>query len=231
MKDFRAVALAVASEAVQRREVVAALLSGSIARGDAVPSSDVDLVFVTVPGVDLVGLRREVRDGVLVETVSHSEPEWRERFNRPNPRWIYAFLEAQVVHDDAGAADALIAEAADVRKRYRTPTSVLDELALGFWHGQAKLDRALASDDPCVRGYQASVAVDWIIDALFAAHDTPLPPASRRLDYLASVPLDREVDQNWSVLLTGDVETRLHAAAALIGWLRAILPEPDLTRI
>lgn len=231
MKDLRAVALAVAAEAVQRRQVIAVLLSGSIARGDAVPCSDVDLVFITIPGVDPVGLRREVRDGVLVETVSHSEPEWRERFNRPNPRWIYAFLEAQIVHDDTGTAGALIAEAADARKRYRTPTSVLDELALGFWHGQAKLDRALASDDPRVRGYQASIAVDWIIDALFAVHDAPLPPASRRLDYLASVPLDQEVDRNWSMLLTGDMETRLLAAAALIGWLRAILPEPDLVRI
>lgn len=227
MKDRRSVALAAAAEAVEGCEAVATLLSGSIARGDAVASSDVDLLLVTVDGAES-GMRREVREGVLVERVAYSEAEWRERFSRPTPRWLYAFLEAQILHDDSGIARRLISQAADARSSYRTPSGLLHAIAVEFWHGQAKLDRALTSPDPLARGYQASVAVDWIIDALFAVHHTPLPSASRRLHYLAGISLEPEVERNWSVLLTGDVDARLLASASLIAWLRAKLPTPRL---
>jgi predicted nucleotidyltransferase len=229
VSNLRAIATSVAAEAIERRDAIAVLLTGSVARGDAVASSDVDLIFVTAPGVDLAGMRRELRDDVLVETVARSEAEWRERFRRPTPRWVYAFVEAEVLFD-SGVAARLISDANDVKTGYLTPMSVLDDLAVGLWHGQGKLDRALASNDPVVRGYHAAVAVDWIIDALFAVHDIPLPAVSRRLDYLADVPLDPGVARDWSILLTGGVNERLETVATLIGWLRERLPEPELDR-
>lgn len=228
MSDFRAVATAAAIAAAERGDVLAVLLGGSVARGDAVATSDVDLIIVATPSSELVGVRRVFMEDVLVETVAHSVAGWRERFGRPSPRWLYAFLEAEVLHD-SGIAQELIAAAREALTRYRTPQSVLEELAVEFWHGQAKVDRALASADPAVRGYQASLAVDWIIDSLFAVHNAPVPAASRRLDYLAGVDLEPDIERLWIALLTGNADARLDAAAKLVCWLRSRLPEPNLT--
>ncbi len=92
---------------------------------------------------------------------------------------------------DSGVASQLVAEAIEARDQYRTLMAVLEELAVDFWHGQGKLDRALASLDAAFRGYTASIAVDWVIDGWFAVRGKPLPATSRRFDYLATYTLSR----------------------------------------
>jgi predicted nucleotidyltransferase len=220
-------AATVAAELWTREDVSAVILIGSVARGDATSSSDVDLAVVSGEEVEGPAMRRELRGGTLVEIISRSDRGWRERLRRPMPRWLYALLEGQILHDD-GVGARLVDAAREARRAYKTPKAVLDEMAAAFWHGQAKVDRALASADPMTRAYQASLAVDWIIDALYAVHDVPLPAASRRLHYLEDVPLDTGMRRDWQSLLTGDVDERIHANARLQATIRARLPEPRL---
>lgn len=227
VSDLRQTAVTVAAEIWNRQDVIAVILTGSAARGDATPSSDLDLAVVTGEEPVEGAMRREFRAGVLVECVSRSESAWLERLHRPVPRWLYAFIEGEALHDD-GAGARLIRAAHEVRSAYKTPKAVLHDMAVAFWHGQAKVDRALVSVDPAEKGYQASVAVDWILDALYALHDVPLPAASRRLHYLKDVPLDSGMRRDWQSLLTGEVNERLNANARLQASIRERLPEPQL---
>jgi hypothetical protein len=56
-----------------------------------------------------------------------------------------------------------------------------------MWHGQAKIERAVASNDPLVHGYWASLVTPTLIDALYAIRDVPLP------SWLPSTPPPRQV--------------------------------------
>lgn len=91
----RAVAEEVASEAWSRPDVLAVLLSGSVARREHRPTSDADLILVAAEEPPCP-LTRVMRGGLLVEVIEHSESEWRSRFDRPKASWLYSFIEGDV---------------------------------------------------------------------------------------------------------------------------------------
>jgi predicted nucleotidyltransferase len=231
MTDLRTLAATVAAELSSRHDVIAVMLHGSVARGDATTSSDVDLVVVVVEDPPGSAMKRYIRDGILIECISRSETAWRDRLRRPMPRWLWALLESQILYDEGDVAARLLQDAQEARRAYRTPQATLDEMAAAFWHGQSKVDRAVSRADALLRGYQAAVSVDWVIDALYALHDVPLPAASRRLHHLEEVPLDAVVRRDWELLLTGNVDERIAACARLQAAIRQRLPEPQLHRV
>lgn len=52
-------------------EIIGSLLTGSVARGDALPGTDIDLRFILVDGVSRPFDSR-IRDGILVECTTLS---------------------------------------------------------------------------------------------------------------------------------------------------------------
>ena len=89
---------------------VAVVLVGSHARGDAGPESDVDVLAV---GPREFFFRLERRGGLLVSTSSRPFGAHREAFGDPGSvcATVPGWREAILLHDPAGIATALIAEA------------------------------------------------------------------------------------------------------------------------
>lgn len=226
MDRHRAVAEEVASEAWSRPDVLAVLLSGSVARREHRPTSDVDLILVAAEEPPCP-LMRVMRGELLVEVIEHSESEWRSRFDRPKASWLYSFIEGDLLFD-RGAGLVLRADAEDVLKSYRTPDALRAAIAASLWHGQAKLDRAADGATPEELGYWASVFVPSVIDGLFAVRDVPLPAGSRRLHYLDLLHLTAWEDTVLKRALTGTPVERLTATADLVAYLRRRLGAPDL---
>jgi predicted nucleotidyltransferase len=189
-RAHREIARVVAEELAERDDVLAVLLVGSAARGTEVASSDVDLLTV-LTGADRKDTKpRTLRDGYLVEMWAKTETEWEERFRRAKPRWIYSFLEADVLHD-TGAGARLRTAAQSAHDHYETPEQVRQELATTLRHGEPKLRRALQAGGEQA-GYWASVFLPGVLDGLYAAYDRPPPAGSRRLDLLQTLPLSAE---------------------------------------
>jgi predicted nucleotidyltransferase len=65
-------------EARQDEEVIGLLLTGSLARGDALPGTDIDLRYILTEGADRP-YRSTPRDGVLVEQGYADLPTAREK--------------------------------------------------------------------------------------------------------------------------------------------------------
>ncbi len=224
----REIACLVAEELAARIDVLAVLLVGSVAREEENASSDVDLLAVVSGDGRERRTRRALRDGYLVELWAKTEREWEQRFRSAAPMWIYAFLEAEVLHD-CGPAARLRSAAQSAYEGYATPEDVRQELATMLCHAQPKLRRALRTGDEHA-GYWASVLLPAVLDALYAIHDRPRPAASRRLDLLHTVPLSLDERRHVNVSCTGSANERLSAIAALYEVLIKRLGPPDLER-
>lgn len=231
MDEHRRVAEMVGGELASRDDVLAVLITGSIGRGEHVESSDVDLAVVLAD--DSRGTQaanRTLRDGLLVEWGARTEADWITRFDRPKSSWLYVFLEGHVLHD-TGVAARLAGVARDTLVTYRTSDVLRSELATLLWHGQAKLDRALASDDPEAQGFWASLVVSSVFDGLYAIHDVPLPAGARRHACLHHVPLTTWEHKRLTAFLTDGPRQRIEACRDLVAHLRAKLGPPDLERV
>jgi predicted nucleotidyltransferase len=216
----------IAGELAARSDVLAVMIAGSVARGEHVASSDVDLLVVTSSDAELATSERALVDGLLVEWIARPEAAWLSRFDRPKTSWLYAFLGARIVAD-TGPAARLQAAARELLASYRTSPALRELLATWLWHGQAKLDRARAADDATARGYWSALFVETVMDGLFAVYDVPLPAGARRLEYLHLVPLTSTERHLLDSLLVGDTERRFDAVCALVADLRGRLGPPD----
>jgi predicted nucleotidyltransferase len=226
MDLHREIAVRVGSELAARDDVLAVLLSGSVCRGEHVPTSDIDLLVVTTEDSSLETGPRRLVDGLLVEWVARPEEEWRARFDRPKTSWLYSFLEAEILMD-SGPAGRLVKVGRRVLETYRTSAELRELLATDLWHGQAKLDRTQATGEPRELGFWAGLFVEAVLDGLYAVHDVPLPAGARRLAYLHLVPLTATESVLVDVMLTGTTTRRFEATRDLVARLRRELGPPD----
>lgn len=207
-----------------------AMVIGSHALGRALDASDLDVLVVVEDGEDST-FRRELYGQRLVETISKSLPAWRAKLADQRPRWVWALTDGGEVLFDDGAVQGLIEEAAALLDAFVTSDEVKAELATNLWHSRAKLERAVCSGDAQMAAYGAVMAVPDILDALFALHNRPCVPGSRRMDVLTTVKLEDDDRHLVDQLLLDDPVSRASAALALNSSLTARLGPPDLERI
>ncbi|MGH2812620.1 MAG: hypothetical protein ACRDI1_07915, partial [Actinomycetota bacterium] len=155
-------------------------------------------------------------EGVRVELVGRTVGEWMERFRRSQPRWVYSFLEGQVLHDREGALAGLVEAARRRYETYRTPTEVVDRL-LNWWEQIAPKHRnALSHGDELRSGLTAAFVSD-IFETLYAVNNRPFPPSSLWLDKLGELsepPGHMDLVRRW--LTSESVGARLNAQIELL---------------
>lgn len=206
-----------------------AMVVGSYARGVARAASDLDLLVVAADDGPS-SFRRQLCGHRLVETISKSLPTWQAHLAHQRPRWVWAFTDGGEVLFDDGAVHGLIQEATARLDSFVTSDEVKAELATNLWHAQAKLERAVFSEDPQTAACAAAHAVPDVLDALLALHDRPCVPGSRRMDVISTLSLDKDDRGLLDQLLLADPVSRAGAAVALNRSLRARLGPPDLER-
>src|SRR5689334_6529821 len=85
------------AEASRQEEIIGILLTGSVARGDALPESDLDLRFILAPGVSAT-FQRGLRQGVLVEQ-GYADVALAQATLDANPMEVYAYLDGRILYD------------------------------------------------------------------------------------------------------------------------------------
>lgn len=206
------------------------MVIGSMARGDANDASDVDVLVVTGDAGDS-SFRRQLDGDVLIEIVSKPASSWRAHLASTHPRWIWALTDGGDVLFDDGILAALVGEAFQVLRAFRTPADVKAELATNLWHARAKLERALLSGDDATMAYVAGLCVPDILDALLAVHDRPTVPGSRRLEVLRTVQLDTVDSNALATVWRGEPRARLEAVTSMADSVAARLGPTQLERL
>lgn len=209
-------------EAHADEEIVGVLLTGSVARGDALPGTDIDLRYVLADGVERDG-PSVVRDGVLVER-SFADAATARASLEANPMHVYAYLDGQIRYDPDGVLGELRRLAERRYRGYRTPDE--DKARIAFLLGCSldKIDVACKAGDLLKAAYVTGTSSWQIIEGLWAANDRPLPPNSSVRPHLSDLTAGPPgVEAKYERLFLGSTEERIETARELLGWTIAQL--------
>ncbi|GAA1708578.1 nucleotidyltransferase domain-containing protein [Kribbella yunnanensis] len=211
------------AEAQRDEEVVGVLLTGSVARGDALAGTDVDLRVILGDGVSRPALH-EVRGGVPVEWGYADERGAREALEKA-PMHVYAYLDGRILHDPAGVLSRLRQQAVQRFEGYRVSEVERAELERNLRYPAEKIRVAVAGGDLLKAAFVASTTSWFLIEGLWAANDRPLPPNSSVRPHLRDLAGPPDVESLYGELFLADAERRVEVALFLCDWVLGELGE------
>ncbi|WP_337870746.1 nucleotidyltransferase domain-containing protein [Meiothermus sp.] len=197
-------------------KVMGVLLTGSRARGDATPGSDVDF-WVLLSGVSERKFRSETRQNYLIEMHFRNLVQARDRM-RHNPMELYSHLDGKILFDLEGKLAELRAEAENLLNTYQMPEA--ERKALAYWLESArrKLQTAHNEQAQLKMGYLASIQSWKILEGLWAANHKPMPPAGAVFAHITKLEAPLPHFELINRLFGGDPITRSKTALTLIDW-------------
>jgi predicted nucleotidyltransferase len=203
-------------------KVTGVLLTGSRARGDATPGSDVDF-WVLLSGVTERRFRSEEQQGYRVEMHFRNQVQARDKMRR-HPMELYSHLDGRILYDPEGKLAELRREAQQLFENYQMPEA--ERKALAYWleNARRKLQTALHEQAQLKMGYFSSIQSWKILEGLWAANQKPVPPAGAVFAHLTRLEAPLPHFELMNGLFASDPFTRSKTALTLIDW---ILPRID----
>lgn len=212
---------ALIDDAEQDAEVIALLLTGSMARGDALPGTDID-VRILLRTITTPSFTRQQRADVLTEQTLTTE-EFAQTKLLTNPMHVYAYLDGVALYDPDGALRRLRATAEQLLSHYRVPKPRKRELADALSHPEEKTCTAFAAGDLLKATYSLSTASWQIIEGLWAANDLPLPPNASVRPHLRDLHGPRDIEHHFAELFIGEPAARVEAGLLILALTRDTL--------
>ena len=226
--DHRRLLSELLSELDEDKRVTGVLLAGSLARGDALPGADVDLMVLVADDVPRE-FRAERRRGMLVERNYQNEAAAMEQL-AAQPMRVYTYLDGRILRDDTGGLLRLAAQARGHYTTYRTPPKERQQIAYWLRSAQDKIQAALAAGDMLRAAYWTSTTSWKLLEGLWAAHDRPMPPGGSvwaHLDDLSGV--TPELVRHLHFLFLGEAAARSAAMVTLVDATLRLLETGNLT--
>lgn len=206
------------TEAQQEQDIIGLLLTGSLARGDALPGTDIDLRYVLADGLSRP-FERQTHDGILVER-GYSDTAAARAGLDMKPMNVYAYLDGRILYDPEGA---LVRLRQDAQHRFSTYEMAADDRAtIAFLLGcsRDKITVALGGGDLLKAAFVTGTSSWQIIEGLWAANGKPVPPNSSVRPHLRDLsrgPYD--VENLYSRLFVAETQVRVQVALDLIDWI------------
>lgn len=216
----RQVVAELAAEARENPLIIGALLIGSLGRGNALPGSDVDILFLLRQGHAAERLfHNHERHGVAVEFHFRDVDTARSQLER-EPSWLYAYLDSHILYDPEGVLAQLDDFAREQFAAYRSPPTLKRRYAFLVDRTRHKLQAAVEAEDALRAGAVASTYAQLILDGLWIAHDRPQLGVSEmwaRLPDLTDRPA--ELVAALRSLFLGPALERAQAGMTLCEWI------------
>ena len=174
---------AVWDEATADAEIIGLLICGSVARGDALPGSDLDVRLLLAPGANARPFDAQTVSGVWVERTYLTETAARERLET-RAMECFPYREGRILRDGTGAMARLAIVAQYQWENYAAPAGEKRE-----WHNwlRATERKIKAAQNGGLTEKAAFLVVTsaWpILTGLFLAANRPLPPSGLVLLHL-----------------------------------------------
>lgn len=226
LEPHRTLLLAALEEATRDDAVVGLLLTGSLARGDWLPGTDLDLVVILAEGFRRP-FQRQLEGGILVERASLDAASATRQLTT-RPMQIFAYLDGRILYDAEKTLERLTLHARDRLEAYETPAPLREEAAFLLRCSRDKMRVALAGGDLLKAAYVAGTSSWNMIEGLWAANDLPVPPNSSvraHLRDLTKRPPD--IGRSYRELFLADASRRVQVALELIDWILMELDGSD----
>ncbi|MGW5362549.1 hypothetical protein [Actinopolymorpha pittospori] len=208
-------------EAGHDEDLVGLLLTGSLARGDALPGTDLDLRYILTDGQSRP-FSSESRDGVLLEQ-GYSDAAAEAAKIDAQPMNVYAHLDGRILYDPQGVLARLRRQAQkrfdtyQVSEQERSTTDFLLQCC------QDKIKVALAGGDLLKAAFVTGTASWRLMEGLWAANNRPLPPNSSVRPHLKDLAGPPDVEALYARLFLAETPERVQVTLELIDWIRARL--------
>lgn len=194
------------------------LLTGSIARQDALPGTDIDVRYFRRSDRS-PSFERGHCDDLLVERTFTDEGSALAKL-RENPMHVYAYLDGRILYDSDGTVPRLQAEADRVFRAYRAPEQLKFGLAEDLRHVEDKARVGLEAGDLLRAVYCLSTSSWGLIEGLWAANDLPAPPNSSVRPHLRDLHGPENVCSLFERMFVGEPWERAEAGLFLVRWVR-----------
>ena len=214
-------------EARRDDDIVGVLLTGSLARGDALPGTDVDLRYILTAGSNRP-FRSELRDGVLVEQ-GYADVASAEAKLTTHPMNGYAYLDGRILHDPQGALAGLKRQAEQRFEAYQVSDAERSTIAFLLQCSRDKIAVAMSGGDLLKAAFVAGTSSWSIMEGLWAANNRPLPPNSSIRPHLGDLSVGPpDIGVRYRQLFLAGARERVRTALDLIDWILGRLAEdPD----
>lgn len=209
---------ALTDEAERDDQVTGLLLTGSMARRDALPGTDIDVRYL-VPTAEPQYFQRAIRDGIRLEQTFMSEPAAEAKLTA-TPMHVYAYLDGVILYDRDGALARLRDQAARIFQDYRTPTEIKQISYEALMHVEDKARVGLESGDLLKATFCLSSASWQLVEGLWAANDLPLPPHSSVRPHLHDLDGPDDIETLFERMFLANPEERVRTGLQLVGWVR-----------
>ncbi len=205
-------------------EYEALVLQGSYARGDYIPTSDVD-IHVICPTATGAGRRLQIKEvnGLKVEIhITHADAILHKL--EQSPGWVHSWLRAEHLDGDEEItqsiqerAKAILADYTPTPKSMRSTVHWLESVS-------SKLSAARQAADQAYAGFLAATSTWELLSGLWHANQMPIPSASlvyRLTPQLGKLP--PRFDEDFTALCSGDTHGRAEAFLRISRWVVAAL--------
>lgn len=205
-------------EASQQEDILGMLLTGSVARGDALPGSDLDVRYLLLEGKTRP-FQSALSSGIVVERSYADLPRAQSKLES-NPMEVYAYLDGRSLFDPMGILRHLTDRAKALFETYQFPQQEVDGLIYWLWSASLKMTVAQRAGNLPKAAFVCSTTSWQILMGLWAVNDKPMPPNGSVLVHLKDLskkPLDleKQIDQ----FFCGETSQRIQTAVNLIDWI------------
>lgn len=198
-------------------EVVGCVLLGSVARGDAYPGSDLDLLVLLAPGCSRP-FQAGIRQDVLVEIHYADFAQARAKL-ADNPMHVYRYLDGRILYDRSGDLVRLRELAWRRFDTYTVPVRERQGIAHGLQSVKIKALAAREGGDLLKAAYIATTQAFEILVGLWAINAKPCPPGGAVLAHVSDLQeRPPHLEQRLRELFLGDPLERIAIFVALIDW-------------
>jgi hypothetical protein len=209
----------VVAEARADPEIIGILLTGSVARGDALPGTDIDLRFILSDGASSRPFDSRPRDGILVEQ-TYADANAESAKLETHPMNIYAYLDGRILHDPHGVLVSLKQRAQKRFDNYQISAQERDQIAWLLGCSRDKIRVALASGDLLKAAFATGTTSWGLMEGLWAANNRPLPPNSSVRPHLGDLTVGPpDIQSKYRQLFLGETPERVQIALDLLDWI------------
>lgn len=215
---YRVLLQELVEEASQQEDIVGMLLIGSVARGDALPGSDLDVRYLLVDGQKRP-FQSALHHGIVVEQ-GYTDTLGAQTKLEVNSMEMYAYLDGQILFDPTGMLRRLTDRAKELFEAYQFPQHEVDGLISWLRSAELKMTVAQKAGDLPKAAFVCSTTTWQILMGLWAVNDKPMPPNGSVLVHLKDLSkrplhLERQINQ----FFCGDLPQRIQIAIDLVHWI------------
>lgn len=196
-----------------KKKNLAVLVTGSVARGDALEHSDLDLLVISKKGHSF---KERTVEGILVEIRTNTIHGFIKKMDQ-DPMNIYQWLDAQPEYDP----DNILPHLKDHAQKIFDGYSPIKFPKKWLKSAKKKIESARVIENKLVLSFHTSNSLWKVVEGFYFINAVPLPPSStafKKIKTLKKLPENFEV--LWEQTLTGDLDERAHTLLLFIEFIQ-----------